>query len=322
MTALAALESQIDLFRYHKAELIAEHARRRGGTHIPQTVLETLHNAAVLLEQAESIWVADWVVDTLEDAVNTFPEDYRITPADMPMFHGFAELQRPVTLFTRPNRAGGVIISAVAWYYDETRAQVLIGIFGKTLDNEERGWKHLTECKGITIMPVGRLLEYDHTHNPSGRYVTATGDGRYIVEEGDPEILRALWEAESLFVHRFVVSLWLFMRERRVVDITTVGASRPLRRRMEAEQLPMPTRVQTIVLRASDRPVFPGCGNAEPSREYNVRWIVRGHWHRYWVKDEDDPAVKRLRPRWVSAYVKGPEGAELNHPHRLFAVTK
>lgn len=317
MTALDALESQIDLYQYQQRALATKTALRQSGHDIPETLFEGLRYSNIVLKNAESIWVADWVVDTLEDAVNTFPEGYRVTPADMPMFNGFAKLERPVVLQTRPRYS--VSVTSMAWYYDETRARIFLALFGTTQDHSDEWASYLPECKGVFPLPIGHVLGTDV---PVGKFFEATRDGRIVPSTVDPEIAAAMWEAETLFVQRFAVSLWLFMRERRMVDLVTTNAPRALRRRIERDSLPMPTRVQTIVLRASERPSEAAFRSDGTHREYNVRWVVRGHWHRYWVKDEEIPTAKRLRPRWVSAYVKGPDGAELKNPIRLFAVTK
>ena len=48
-------------------------------------------------------------------------------------------------------------------------------------------------------------------------------------------------------------------------------------------------------------------GNGQTSgRTYRVRWIVDGHWRNPWY-----PASETHRPRYIDAYVKGPEGAPL-----------
>ncbi|MFV2172271.1 hypothetical protein ACFHW2_12200 [Actinomadura sp. LOL_016] len=43
-----------------------------------------------------------------------------------------------------------------------------------------------------------------------------------------------------------------------------------------------------------------------PGRNYRVRWVVEGHWRNQWY-----PASETHRPRYIDAYVKGPEGAPL-----------
>ena len=73
-------------------------------------------------------------------------------------------------------------------------------------------------------------------------------------------------------------------------------------------------RLVTIVdLRAAHREAAADVAAAE--RTYRSRWIVRGHWHRFWTGPRD--GERKLETRYVMPYVKGPAGAPLNVTERV-----
>lgn len=93
-------------------------------------------------------------------------------------------------------------------------------------------------------------------------------------------------------------------------------ASRGVRRRMEREH--PEARVRVVLLRETSRRTIADEAGEGSSPE--VRFPVRGHWHQYWLGKANER--RRLELRWVETYVKGPEGAPLRDPQRLFAVAR
>ena len=312
MTAIEAFSAQLDMYQYVSSAMRETIEMKRKGKFVPEQIPLVLEIAKLTLSDAYPTFVAGWVVDTLEDAVNTFPEEYIVSESDVPYPTGWVFLEKPLVLATRPDSTH-VILDAFSWDVDVESKQVTLLTFGIT--DDVRGAKR--EPKGVYAMGLGEQIS--GTTIAGGGYIDSTGP-TYQIKTGDPEFLQALWEAEEVFVSRFIVSLWLFMAEKRFVTIDTEKPQRAFRRAWEKTGMVADPIVRTIVLRASQQPL--NAHAAPSSREYSSRWVVRGHWHRYWVKDEDDPTKKRLKPRWVSAYVKGPEGAALKTPLRLFAVTK
>ena len=91
--------------------------------------------------------------------------------------------------------------------------------------------------------------------------------------------------------------------DREVTDVRTKGE---LRNRNKSRP-DRPRTVTVVDLRASHRQARADVAEAE--RTYRSRWIVRGHWHQYWTGPKSD---RKLEPRYVMPYVKGPDGAPLN----------
>ncbi|WP_155177893.1 hypothetical protein [Parasutterella excrementihominis] len=85
-------------------------------------------------------------------------------------------------------------------------------------------------------------------------------------------------------------------------------------RRQRNKSRPDRPRLVTIVdLRAAHREAAADVAAAE--RTYRSRWIVRGHWHRFWTGPRD--GERKLETRYVMPYVKGPAGAPLNVTERV-----
>lgn len=113
---------------------------------------------------------------------------------------------------------------------------------------------------------------------------------------------------------RLVLSTLTFLGQT-IVQTSRWRQTRPTSRR--APKFDEGTEVRVIELRRKRY-----VGGPEPEgegREFSCRWIVRGHWHNYWVGPADD---RRLEPRWLSPYVKGPDDKPLRRTTDLFAVTR
>jgi hypothetical protein len=79
------------------------------------------------------------------------------------------------------------------------------------------------------------------------------------------------------------------------------------------------SNVLVVDIRRKRRPSSSGSG--ESSVEYNVRWIVTGHWRWQPIKDKETglPSKKRI---WINPYVKGPEDKPLHETKRVYALLK
>ena len=105
-----------------------------------------------------------------------------------------------------------------------------------------------------------------------------------------------------------------------IIDNPDLMEKRPRDLRSKAEirqrnkSRPDRPRTVTIVdLRAAHREAAADVAAAE--RTYRSRWIVRGHWHRFWTGPRD--GERKLETRYVMPYVKGPAGAPLNVTERV-----
>lgn len=110
----------------------------------------------------------------------------------------------------------------------------------------------------------------------------------------------------------------LALMDQRIATTTTQRADRATRRRLERQGWRRDPLIKVIELRrrvAAQR----RDGQVDPV-DWSCRWLVGAHWHKFWVGSGDD---RRLEPRFVLPYVKGPEGKPLKEPSaKVFAVVR
>lgn len=133
-----------------------------------------------------------------------------------------------------------------------------------------------------------------------------------IPEPGLASEVRSIFVKDPSEVALFRLLHWVLhnpdLMEKTVID-TARPPSKKARRRGAVHK---PSPVTIVDLRASHRAARADVERAEST--YRSRWIVRGHWHRYWTGPRDD---RKLEPRYVMPYVKGPDGAPLNETTRV-----
>jgi hypothetical protein len=94
-----------------------------------------------------------------------------------------------------------------------------------------------------------------------------------------------------------------------IAGTTRERTARPERRRTQRAGLPE-RDVRVVRLRRSERGAS---GSGGSDREYQHRWIVRGHWRSQpWGTNRE-----QRRPVWIAPYVKGPEGAPMMGGERV-----
>ena len=112
-------------------------------------------------------------------------------------------------------------------------------------------------------------------------------------------------QGTTAYLMHLVLAAFRLMATSRAVETGEEAASRPARRRAACAGVDRPNEpVRLVDIGGRHR------SRTEPAsssgRRYGVRWIVDGHWRNQWY-----PASEVHRPRWIDAYVKGPEGAPL-----------
>ena len=113
---------------------------------------------------------------------------------------------------------------------------------------------------------------------------------------------------------RFFAAFCYFVKQR-ILTESRERADRPARRRAEREGRNPEESIRVVQLRASE--VHSYGDERDRSFEYSVRWIVRGHW-----RNQYHPSTGRHEPKWIMPYVKGPDGAPVKNPVRLFSVSR
>lgn len=111
----------------------------------------------------------------------------------------------------------------------------------------------------------------------------------------------------------FTMAMLLFMNQRVLVE-RRAAMPRATRRRGERMREEPSTHVQIITLRRYS--VRSGETDEHPT-EWHYQWAVRGHW-----RQQPYPTQGVVRPIWISAFTKGPEGKPFKDARRVFAVTR
>jgi hypothetical protein len=117
---------------------------------------------------------------------------------------------------------------------------------------------------------------------------------------------------------RLMRSLWTFMRQRLCVRRQGT-VERAERRRLERDGVQHVPLIEIVELRARAYAPADARGAASAAPAWSCRWVVRKHWHSYWVGCGQ---ARRLEPQLVGAYVKGPPEKPLKTSAKLFAVVR
>jgi len=140
---------------------------------------------------------------------------------------------------------------------------------------------------GMDNLPVGEL-------DPSA---TITDEGSLVGGmRSDRAVLKAIW----------------LLMSQSLAEVETVKVGPPPQRR-RGPALPRP-EVRVIKLR---RPAG-ASGGAADGREWQHRWMVRGHWRMQpW-----GPNRERVRPVWIAPHLKGPEGKPMLGGEKVYHLAR
>lgn len=111
-------------------------------------------------------------------------------------------------------------------------------------------------------------------------------------------------------VDRTILATWLLMGQT-LVRSEPLTAPRPARRRIERLDPALDPSVRYLDLRRartepSDHPDDHLAESRAGAREYQHRWVVRGHWRNQYYPSRDDH-----RPIWFDPHFAGPEDKPL-----------
>ncbi|MEV2189028.1 hypothetical protein [Streptomyces sp. NPDC047966] len=96
-----------------------------------------------------------------------------------------------------------------------------------------------------------------------------------------------------------------------------VDADRSSRRRIQRMDRDYGTAVRTIRLRRARTASGDEPGEQPGTREYQHRWVVRGHW-----RNQPYPSLGITRPLWISPYIAGPEGLPLIGGEKVMVLAR
>lgn len=170
---------------------------------------------------------------------------------------------------------------------------------------------HLTDDQE-SIGAIGIMLDSEYALPWPCPFIWDFGEGfegRYIqtVNEEHEQVYRKY--ADDLAA--LALTLWKIAAERIAIR-SHVSLERHARKRVQKLGLE-PSDVTVIRLRRSRS----SSREEGESVEYSHRFLVRGHWRNQWY-----PLDREHRQRWVSTYVKGPEGKPLILKQRQFELSR
>lgn len=229
------------------------------------------------IKEGGTYFVSDAVAPVLTAMSEGFP-DIPITAEDLPSPSGFLQFES-VFRFS-PNSW----LDAVMWRSDESSMTVTSWInIGKNASNTE-----------VFIS----TLNWHFGDN---------WDADWALDEGGHEGHEVVTSDGMALQRRLTLVLFYFMKQR-IGVIQERRPARAERRGLERKFHEDPV-LKVVELRRRRAPF--DYERLEGEIEYSCRWMVTGHWHKYWLGTGDD---RRLVPQWLAPYVKGPEDMPLKEP--------
>lgn len=242
--------------------------------------------------------------------------DFEMRPEDLPAPVGMLVFEdAPI----RHEAAGNQPVRLVTWgpwlghlaidYWSGTReyleqVEVAQAAFdANTTPAENQAW--LRE-KFAHIKP-GQLADLHPPHNFT--YLRTT-----LIEAGTPDLTDTP-EADVALL-RLIQATWLLMGQS-LATSERVAADRASRRRIQRLDRAYGTEVRLIRLRRARTERGTDPDERPGTREYQHRWVVRGHWRNQYFPSRD-----ANRPIWISPYIAGPEGAPLIGGEKVFVLAR
>ncbi|MEU3399386.1 hypothetical protein [Streptomyces filamentosus] len=135
-----------------------------------------------------------------------------------------------------------------------------------------------------------------------------------LIEAGKPDLTGT---AESdIALLRLIQATWLLMGQT-LATSERVAADRASRRRIQRLDRAYGTEVRLIRLRRARTERGTAPAEQPGTREYQHRWVVRGHWRRQWY-----PSRNANKPIWISPYIAGPEDAPLIGGEKVLVLAR
>ncbi|MER6253658.1 hypothetical protein ABT224_20110 [Streptomyces sp. NPDC001584] len=135
-----------------------------------------------------------------------------------------------------------------------------------------------------------------------------------LIEAGTPDLTGTPDGDVALL--RLIQATWLLMGQS-LATSERVAADRASRRRIQRLGRDYGTEVRLIRLRRARTERGTDPAEQPGTREYQHRWVVRGHWKNQWYASRN-----AHRPIWISPYIAGPEGAPLIGGEKVFVLAR
>lgn len=150
-------------------------------------------------------------------------------------------------------------------------------------------------------------------------HATTVENFGHAVVEGAAEPLAGVHSVVDQ-ARRLMLAAWRILSQENIVVLDPNRPPRPMRRR--AERVGLPEDGDIVIIRMR-REVFQGlkkaAGGEDEEPWYTIRFLVRGHWHNYWVGPRGQ---QHLIAKYILPYEKGPEGAPLVRKDKIFSLER
>lgn len=282
--------------------------------------IERIH---LLLGLADPYYISQPIARMLEDAHHTLPLSSTVTPADLPTIAGWIWIDEPKGWKVQQQSPVGedYYIKAFLWACQPDLPFLVVG-FGRV-----PGHNDLT-IMGDYVWKPGDTVEHNSRQQTVHENIKARWgaegypfgyvvNGKAMAKTVPAEEYVRIVDAQGVEIRAMFASLVHFMSQR-VSRVSRNGLPRDVRRRLpdlytKAHADPY---INVVELRAVDYERHEDKPEGE-GRDWSTRWIVRGHWHRYWYASE-----QRHKPKWIEPYIKGPEGLPVKGASKLFVVKR
>lgn len=320
--AFEALERQAELLREY-----SNHARGRPSSIISDYDPVNSRRVSSMISVCSPVYIAPDIVDALQGAMPTLPDNIPLRHEDLSMPAGFCWFGGRL-ISVPSHQETDVIDEWVGIMWAEAADGVFIIPIIQKRHKDNRTSVSPIQIGHFTKWAYGEAIDSDAWAMVADEYVKAIDSdagvgvmninpdtGEHSVVEVSRDALVANWYVSDILQRQWCYALWHFMQQR-CVTRTRLMPNRAQRRRFEGYvEWTEPPTIEVITLR---RPEHKETQYRDESpREYNVRWVVSGHWRKQWY-----PSEEVHKPKWIEAYLKGPEDAPLKNSTKLFAVTR
>lgn len=298
--------------RYSESDELVMQAKS-SGSHLSLSLAKAMN-------EAQTFYLTDDMMSLNLTAGSNVPLT-PFTPDDLPCEHGFVLLPR--VLRTADIHDMVMTARAFAWMSMPIRHITPLHPDGYVVPSlvlvyfcSKHDWRedsYLTKEREETPEYFLSMPDYQMTHwQPIGfgeewrRYENESPHSSPEVDEASQKTM-VEWSA-------FMKSFFLLVKQK----IAVIQHQHPdrghMRRLARSALMPESGDIQIVTLR-KERPTSPDEITDGTPVEWSHRWLVTGHWHPYWVGSGSE---KRLEPRWVETYEKGPENKPLVIKDKVF----
>lgn len=329
--AMRALDSQLGLINFFKSDtgisatqaFMASAMKPASERQTDISGAQIAYGVARGLNQAQTFLMTDDMLDLALNAGQTVPNS-GFQFDDLPSTSGFLVLPRPLLTLDVHNLP--MSVRAIAWWLTEIKWEtpdvdpLLTEFFGGSGPGRP-GMAVVFFCSKEDWR-VDHYLQKEHDETPEWfmrmpQYMMthwqpyAFGDPWYFSPE---EQISDRSKGTMVEWSAFLKTFFLLVKQK-IAALHPQSPDRAQARRIARSAL-MPDNgdVQIVTLR-KERPVSPDEITDGTPVNWSHRWLVSGHWHKFWV---GSGVSRRLEPRWIDTYEKGPENKPLVIKDKVF----